>query len=182
MTFDDLPADWPTRPITDPALFLDVVDLCVSEHHRAAGAVYVLLCDPQARLVQPCALPTGNRVSDARGVGDQERRGILDPFATALATQQPGGGLVVVVARPGRQEPTRPTGAGTEPHRRSATVTTSGCWRLRWRPLPGSPPSPALQRPHEHRDGTWNALSPTRAQARRVTSTETYSCDPASPL
>jgi len=106
MTFDDLPADWPTRPITDPALFLDVVDLCVSEHHRAAGAVYVLLCDPQARLVQPCALPTGNRVSDARGVGDQERRGILDPFATALATQQPGGGLVVVVARPGRQEPT----------------------------------------------------------------------------
>jgi hypothetical protein len=106
MTFHDLPADWPNRSVIDPELFLDVVDICVGERDRATGAVYVLLCDAEQRLVQPCAVTGGSRVSDTRGVGDEERRGILDPFATALAAQAAGGGLVVVVARPGRATPT----------------------------------------------------------------------------
>ena len=53
MTFEDLPDDWSDRPLTDPALVSDVLDLVVFEKDRAAGAVSFLLCDDEARLVQP---------------------------------------------------------------------------------------------------------------------------------
>jgi hypothetical protein len=56
MTFEDLPADWPDRPLDDPRLVTDVLDLCVSMADRAAGAIIFLLCDPEGRLVQPVAI------------------------------------------------------------------------------------------------------------------------------
>jgi hypothetical protein len=56
MTFEDLPADWPDRPLDDPLLVTDVLDLCVSMADRAAGAIVFLLCDPEGRLAQPVAI------------------------------------------------------------------------------------------------------------------------------
>jgi hypothetical protein len=56
MTFEDLPNDWSDRPLTDPALVTDVLDLVVFARDRAAGAVSFLLCDDEARLVQPVTI------------------------------------------------------------------------------------------------------------------------------
>jgi hypothetical protein len=53
MTFENLPDGWSDRPLTDPALVSDVLDLVVFAKDRAAGAVSFLLCDDEARLVQP---------------------------------------------------------------------------------------------------------------------------------
>lgn len=98
MTFEDLPDDWSQRPVTDPALFDDVVDLVVSEQDRARGALYVLLCDEGGRLLQPCA------VTDL-GPGYVPDPRLIRPFAKALVRQCPDGGLVVVVARRGAATP-----------------------------------------------------------------------------
>lgn len=94
MTFEDLPEDWPHRPVTDPALFDDVVDLVVTERDRGRGALYILLCDEGGRLLQPCA------VTDL-GPGCEPDPQLIEPFAKALVRQCPDGGLVVVVARGG---------------------------------------------------------------------------------
>jgi hypothetical protein len=56
MTFEDLPDNWDDCPLTDPALLSDVLDLVVFEKDRAAGAVSFLLCDEDARLVQPVTI------------------------------------------------------------------------------------------------------------------------------
>lgn len=98
MTFEDLPDDWPQRPVTDPALFDDVVDLVVSERDRARGALYVLLCGEGGQLLQPCA------VTDL-GPGCEPDPRLIEPFAEGLVRQCPDGGLVVVVARCGAPAP-----------------------------------------------------------------------------
>lgn len=53
MTFQDLPTDWATRPLTDPALAGDVLDLVVRDDDRRTGGLAVLLCGPDHRLQQP---------------------------------------------------------------------------------------------------------------------------------
>jgi hypothetical protein len=98
MTFEDLPDDWPQRPMTDPALFDDVVDLVVAERDRARGALYVLLCDEEGRLLRPCA------VTDLRPGREPDPR-VIEPFAKGLVGLCPEGGLVVVVARCGVPTP-----------------------------------------------------------------------------
>lgn len=94
MTFNDLPDGWEQRPMTDPAVFDDVVDLVVSERDRWSGALYLLLCDRDGRLIQPCA------ITDLPPGCQQDPRAI-EPFVAALMQHLPGAGLVLVVARPG---------------------------------------------------------------------------------
>ncbi len=53
MSFDDLPQDWPTRSLADPAFAADVLDLCVSDADRYTGGLSVLLCRPDGSLSQP---------------------------------------------------------------------------------------------------------------------------------
>lgn len=53
MSFHDLPQDWPTRSLADPAFAADVLDLCVSDADRATGGLAVLLCRPDGALSQP---------------------------------------------------------------------------------------------------------------------------------
>ena len=55
MSFRDLPEDWPSRPLTDPTLVDDVLDLLVSERDRQDGALFILLCDSQDHLALPTA-------------------------------------------------------------------------------------------------------------------------------
>jgi hypothetical protein len=100
MTFNDLPADWSSRPVTDPQMFGDVIDLLVGDQDRATGTIHVLLCDESGRLLQPCAVTAGGLAGD-ESVADTERRALIDPFATALAAQHPNGGLIVALGRPG---------------------------------------------------------------------------------
>jgi hypothetical protein len=56
MGFEDLPDDWPDRPLTDPQLLSDVLDLTVSNRDRVAGAIGVLVCDSDQRLLVPAVI------------------------------------------------------------------------------------------------------------------------------
>ena len=53
MTFQDLPDNWATIPLTDPTHVADVLDVFVDLQSRAAGSLLILICDDQRRPVQP---------------------------------------------------------------------------------------------------------------------------------
>lgn len=96
LSFDQLPPDWPTRPLTDPFIASGVVDLCVPLRDRDAWSVAVLLCDADSRLLQPCLVGDVPRVSN-----DLDKLRLLKPFAQFAREQD--GGLLVVRARPGQR-------------------------------------------------------------------------------
>lgn len=56
MSFEDLPDDWSDHPLSTPGLAIDVVDLFFRGRDRAAGALLLLLCDAQHRLLQPIVI------------------------------------------------------------------------------------------------------------------------------
>jgi len=56
MTFQVLPAEWPSMALTDPRITDDVLDLMVSSRDRDRGAIILLLCDAADHLIQPCAV------------------------------------------------------------------------------------------------------------------------------
>lgn len=133
MTFRDLPKDWPTRPVTDPAIFADVIDLIVTEADRTAGAIYVVICSPTRRIVQPCA------VTDLVSAPMPDRRTLFEPFVHAIAGSR--GGLVVAIARPGpsrtidsdrlwHQAALDACAAGRVRLFAAAVATPKGVWRL----------------------------------------------------
>ena len=96
MSFDDLPDDWPSRPLTEPALVADVLDLVVSRLSRDRGALYLLLCDDADRLLVPVAVDEVER--------EQTPRQRADLVATVLdlaAQTAPVGSLLAAIARPG---------------------------------------------------------------------------------
>jgi hypothetical protein len=101
MSFQDLPDDLSSRPLTDPRFVADVLDLCVTEASRTAGGLYLLLCDTDDRLVQPVAI---DDVPPDCGVQDCER--LLGTFAGMLAELREGYALMVAIARPGDPQPT----------------------------------------------------------------------------
>jgi hypothetical protein len=80
MSFDDLPDGWKERPLTDPQLVADVLDLIVSEADRRAGGLAVLLCDEQARLMQPGIISELDHDSP-----EAERAQLLGLFVSSLA-------------------------------------------------------------------------------------------------
>lgn len=68
MSYSDLPRDWPELSLADPALAADVLDLCVSDADRRAGALAVLLCRPGGALSQPLLVeqvPAGRALREA---------------------------------------------------------------------------------------------------------------------
>lgn len=94
MTFQDLPAEWPSMALTDPRITDDVLDLMVSSRDRDRGAIILLLCDAADRLIQPCAVGELDDPQEAR-----THREILEPFARALKNIEPEGSLLVAIAR-----------------------------------------------------------------------------------
>jgi hypothetical protein len=98
MGFQDLPRGWAERPITDPVIFEDVVDLVVPERSRSEGAIYLLLTHPDGRMLQPLGLPEGP--SGEPGPEDTRR------WLALLQELAEGGtrSLVIVRARPGAPE------------------------------------------------------------------------------
>lgn len=112
MTFEDLPPDWPHRPVTDPAITADLLDLVVGDRDRAAGALGILLCGRDDRLLQPIVVEAPDLQANAA-----ERRRGFDNICSALGPLGETGGvgsaerggeaggpalsLLVAVARPG---------------------------------------------------------------------------------
>jgi hypothetical protein len=96
MAFTDLPPDWPSRPITDPALLADVLDLVVSEQARLAGSLYLLLCDPGDRLVLPVEI--GELATAPAGSARAE---MLAPIMCQANEMASDGGVLAAIARPG---------------------------------------------------------------------------------
>lgn len=56
MTFENLPRDWPDRPLGADPLTADVVDLFAKESDRDRRTLLLLLCDESGRLLQPVAI------------------------------------------------------------------------------------------------------------------------------
>jgi hypothetical protein len=80
MTFLDLPDDWSQRPLTDPWLVAGVLDLVVSDDDRVAGGLAVLMCDEQARLLQP------GIISDLdHETSEEERSTVLTSFVAMMS-------------------------------------------------------------------------------------------------
>jgi hypothetical protein len=90
MSFEDLPDDWPSRPVDDPALVDDVLDLAVSIADRERGGLAALLCDDEHRLVQPVFITDA-----AREVPADERVRTVSVFVEAMGH----GSLLLAVAR-----------------------------------------------------------------------------------
>ena len=80
MSFDDLPPDWPDRPLTDPALRGDVVDLFLSDSDRARRSLLVLLCDDDHRALQPVV------INDIPHTTTSERRAAVFRFLEEVPT------------------------------------------------------------------------------------------------
>lgn len=104
MSFQDLPPDWPTRPLSDAPLARDVVDLFVSEKDRADGAIAVLLCGRTGRLQHPmiisgadAALELGARCPVIRAAIDACRP--PDPAMSGPAGKSSPGSVLFVLAR-----------------------------------------------------------------------------------
>ncbi len=73
MSYHDLPHDIRTRPLGDPTLQGDVVDLVLGIEERRSGAVALMLCDEDDRGVQPVVLtdlPEDASVTDLRRLLD----------------------------------------------------------------------------------------------------------------
>jgi hypothetical protein len=103
MSFQDLPDNVADLPITDPAILDDMLDLFVSAASREAGALYLLLCDGENRVVVPIVvddMPVQCREDEA------ER--LLDSFVTSAATLRADLGVMLAIARPGSPEARRP--------------------------------------------------------------------------
>jgi hypothetical protein len=91
MGFQDLPEDWPTRPLTDRALVPDVLDLVVMMRDRYAGSLCLLLCDEDDRLVQPVA------ISDIDDCPTDDE--MVDGIAAVVAVPGPGSSVLAALAR-----------------------------------------------------------------------------------
>jgi len=96
MSFDDLPPDWPDRPLTEPALVADVLDLIVSHRARHVGALVLLLCDGSDRLVQPVEITEPHVAGDVH-----EFAAGLRSLFDMLADLDPAAGVIAALARRG---------------------------------------------------------------------------------
>jgi len=94
MTYNDLPPDWPTRPVTDPDITADLLDLVVRDADRVDGALCILLCGEEGQLVQPMVVPRPpTRMS-------REQRGRVFASLEHLAAEEDlRGGILVAIAR-----------------------------------------------------------------------------------
>ena len=107
MSFHDLPDDWPTRSLTDPAIARDIVDLVVRETDRESGCICVLLCDAGARMLQPLTLGDVGDLPSRR-----EAEGFFDMLLEQLGDQL--AAIVVALGRPHGHEPDDPARAWHE--------------------------------------------------------------------
>jgi hypothetical protein len=97
MSFENLPKNWPTLPLTDPALADDVVDLVVSDEQRANRCIGVLICDDQHRLMVPISI--GPFEDD----DNTEENWLATTTAIAEVVKGVGRGAILARGRPSGQ-------------------------------------------------------------------------------
>jgi hypothetical protein len=90
MSFEDLPADWPHRPLTDPDFVHDVLDLCVSDAARREGGLAFLALRPDLTLAQPTFV--------AGELPRLERHTLVRNLVQALSHVEPDARFVVGIA------------------------------------------------------------------------------------
>lgn len=96
MTCEELPANWPQLPLSDPDLASGVLDLIVPESARMAGALCLALCDDEDRMLHPITVDLSGHPSPR---STAELCVLFAPFATALHEAQPEGSALVAIAR-----------------------------------------------------------------------------------
>lgn len=101
MNFENLPAEWPTIPLTDPHHIADVLDIYVGVRDRMAGSLLILICDEQRRPVQPVII---NDI-DADVPGGEHLP--LVHIAEHVADLRPEATVLCAIARPGRTRVTK---------------------------------------------------------------------------
>ncbi|MFI5706847.1 hypothetical protein [Kribbella sp. NPDC051620] len=96
MTFNDLPTNWLTRPLTDPVLAANAVDLFVTEAERRQGVLAALICDGRARFRTSILLdlPRDAPLASARSCIRA-----LAPLVPVLQGR-PDGALILALGRP----------------------------------------------------------------------------------
>lgn len=95
MNFENLPADWPTIPLTDPSHIADVLDIFVGIQDRMTGSLLILICDEQRLPVQPVMINdiyAGSPNFDHRPFAD---------IADGVADVRPGATILCAIARRG---------------------------------------------------------------------------------
>jgi hypothetical protein len=73
MSYQDLPADLSTTPLSDSTIQADVIDLILGIDERRSGAVALMVCDEADHGVQPIVLsdlPPGAPAGEARRLLD----------------------------------------------------------------------------------------------------------------
>jgi hypothetical protein len=97
MSFENLTPTWNDRPLTDPGLAADVVDLMVTIGDRQKGSITAIVCGPDDRFRTAMAVEL---LPDFAGLAATELfRTALRPVLEALGTS-PDAGLVVALGRP----------------------------------------------------------------------------------
>ncbi len=79
MSFEDLPPDWPARPLNDPGMAADVLDLCVSNADRVGGGLAILVLREDLTLAQPVFVAGHLPVTEASSLVSQ----VLSQSSTA---------------------------------------------------------------------------------------------------
>jgi len=93
MSFRDLPADWPRRPLSDPRLAADVLDLCVSDLARGQAGMCVLVLRHDLTLGQPFLI--------GGPVPQLERRSVLSTLMRGCTQSRPESAVVLGIVHPG---------------------------------------------------------------------------------
>lgn len=101
MNFENLPADWPTIPLTDPDHIADVLDIFVSRSDRMVGSLLILICDDQHRPVQPMVI---NDIDAGRPGADHVPLGQIAQHITDL---KPDATVLCAIARTGHARATK---------------------------------------------------------------------------
>jgi hypothetical protein len=101
MNFENLPADWPTIPLTDPDHIADVLDIFVGRRDRVIGSLLILICDEQRRPVQPIV------INDVTSGGPRGNGIPLALVADQVAELRPDATVLCAVARSGHTRVTK---------------------------------------------------------------------------
>ncbi|GAA0929864.1 hypothetical protein GCM10009554_12530 [Kribbella koreensis] len=96
MTFSDLPTNWLTRPLTDPVLAANAVDLFVTAGERRQGVLAALICDGRARFRTSILLDLPR---DAPPASPKSCIRALAPLVPVLQCR-PDGALILALGRP----------------------------------------------------------------------------------
>ena len=83
MSYHDLPEDLRTRPLSEPSLQGDVIDLVLGIEERRSSAVALMLCDRDDRGLQPIVV---SDLPEDAGVEDLER--LLDLLLPVVGEMQ----------------------------------------------------------------------------------------------